>query len=86
MIAPWVSPQPADLRMLRERFGLTQEEAGALVCSARRTWQDWETGRRKMSPGLWELFKNKTARREVKLRGPLSRVAHSTLRQPSSST
>ena len=38
---------------------LTQEEAGAVVKSARRTWQDWERGRRKMPAGLFDLFKLK---------------------------
>lgn len=43
----------------RVSAGLTQEEAGAEVKSARRTWQDWERGRRKMPAGLFDLFKLK---------------------------
>ena len=35
------------------------EEAGAVVKSARRTWQDWERGRLKMPAGLFDLFKLK---------------------------
>ena len=43
----------------RVAAGLTQEESGAEVKSARRTWQDWERGRRKMPAGLFDLFKLK---------------------------
>ena len=43
----------------RVAAGLTQEEAGAVVKSARRTWQDWERGRRKMPMGLFDYFKIK---------------------------
>jgi DNA-binding XRE family transcriptional regulator len=41
---------------MRVAAGLTQEQAGALVGVARRTWQDWERGQRRMQPGLFELF------------------------------
>ena len=44
---------------MRLAAGLTQEESGAVVKSARRTWQDWERGRRKMPAGLFDLFKLK---------------------------
>lgn len=49
----WSSPTPTQIRKLRGE--LTQEAAGALVKVARRTWQDWEAGARKMPPGLWDL-------------------------------
>lgn len=49
----WSSPAPAQIRKLRGE--LTQEAAGARVKVARRTWQDWEAGARKMPPGLWDL-------------------------------
>ena len=45
------------IKSARVSAGLTQEEAGAVVKSARRTWQDWERGRRKMPAGLFDLFK-----------------------------
>lgn len=42
--------------MVRNLRGeLTQEEAGARVKSSRRAWQEWEAGRRKMPPGMWDL-------------------------------
>lgn len=54
---PWESPAPAEIRRLREAHGLTQTQAGALCRSAMRSWQDWESGARRMHPGLFELFK-----------------------------
>jgi DNA-binding transcriptional regulator YiaG len=55
------SPTPADIRTAREAAGLTQTQAAALVHSALRSWQQWEAGDRAMHPGLWELFRIKTA-------------------------
>ena len=52
-------PSPDAIKSARVAAGLTQEEAGAEVKSARRTWQDWERGRRKMPAGLFDLFKLK---------------------------
>lgn len=59
------SPLPAEVRAAREKAGLTQTEAAALVHGTLRAWQGWEapTGQpdaRKMHPGLWELFQLKT--------------------------
>ena len=45
------------LRALRVAAGLTQEQAGALIHAKRRTWQEWESGRRNMPPAKLELFK-----------------------------
>lgn len=53
------SPSPAAVKAARLAAGLTQEQAGAAVGVARRTWQDWELGQRRMPPGLFELFKMK---------------------------
>lgn len=53
-------PAPAEIRAARQVAGLTQTQAGALVHSVCRTWQQWEAGDRKMHPGLWELFCIKT--------------------------
>jgi len=52
-------PTTEEVLSIRLAAGLTQEEAGAVVKSARRTWQDWERGRRKMPAGLFDLFKLK---------------------------
>lgn len=54
-----MSPDPDEIRELRKSAGLTQEQAGELVHSSRRTWQDWEAGVANMHPALWELFKLK---------------------------
>jgi hypothetical protein len=34
----------------------TQTEAAACILVSVRTWQDYEQGRRKMPPGLWEYY------------------------------
>jgi len=53
-----VSPAPQDLAGARQRAGLTQEAAAALIDSTRRTWQDWEAGKAAMPPGMWRLFRH----------------------------
>ena len=35
-------------------------EGARLIHSTLRTWQDWEAGKARMHPGLWELFILKT--------------------------
>lgn len=47
---------PEQVRAARAAAGLTQAAAAEMVHCARRTWQDWEAGKRKMPRGLWELF------------------------------
>lgn len=54
------SPAPADIRAARERAGLTQADAAERIHGKLRTWEDWEGGRAKMHPGLFELFLIKT--------------------------
>lgn len=53
---------PAPDEIVGERFNarLTQTEAARLIHSTLRTWQDWEAGKARMHPGLWELFILKT--------------------------
>ena len=53
-------PSPSDIRESRLSIGLTQAQAGAIIGATRRTWQDWEAGRRNMPPAKWELFLLKT--------------------------
>lgn len=50
------SPAPAVLKEARERAGLTQTAAAAVVHTTCRTWQQWEAGDRRMHPAFWELF------------------------------
>lgn len=54
-------PSPEEILTKRKEAGLTQTEAGTLVYSACRTWQQWEEGNRRMHPGLWELFNIKVS-------------------------
>ncbi|MEO6351492.1 MAG: helix-turn-helix domain-containing protein [Oxalobacteraceae bacterium] len=53
------SPMPDEIRAARKESGLSQTAAAALIYSTLRTWQDWEAGKARMHPGLWELFLQK---------------------------
>jgi DNA-binding transcriptional regulator YiaG len=50
------SPTPEQIYEIRQKFGWTQSEAAALVWVTLRGWQWWESGKRKMPIGLWELL------------------------------
>jgi DNA (cytosine-5)-methyltransferase 1 len=56
-----MNPTPAEIRAARQAAGLTQAAAATLIHAARRAWQEWEGGRRRMPPAKWELFRQKTA-------------------------
>ena len=62
---PARNPTPAEVRAARGAAGLTQAQAAALVHATPRNWQQWEqdegSNARRMHPGLWELFRIKTA-------------------------
>ena len=62
---PARNPTAAEVRAAREEAGLTQTQAAALVHATARNWQQWEqeagSNVRRMHPGLWELFRIKTA-------------------------
>jgi len=47
---------PSALYAARLACGLTQQHAGELVHTGYRTWQDWESGRRRMPAAAAELF------------------------------
>jgi len=53
------APLSDDIRAARKHAGLTQTAAARTVHVGLRTWQDWESGSRRMHPGLWELFRIK---------------------------
>ena len=60
------NPSPQQVRAARDRAGLTQTQAGALVHTTCRTWQQWEAEpgskfHRSMHSAFWELFQNKLA-------------------------
>lgn len=52
-------PTPKQIKTARQKYGLTQIDAGDLIYKALRTWQQWENGDRKMDPTLWDLFNTK---------------------------
>lgn len=56
---PAGNPTPGEILAARSASGLTQTEAGALLFSGLRSWQQWESGERRMHPALWELFRRK---------------------------
>jgi DNA (cytosine-5)-methyltransferase 1 len=58
-------PTAAEIRAERDRVGLTQSEAAALVHVTLRAWQGWESGQREMPVASWELFLLKTGRRKI---------------------
>lgn len=64
------NPTPAQVRRAREGAGLTLEQAGALVFTSWRSWQNWEADvdsaeHRRMHPATWELFQVKLAARKL---------------------
>ena len=62
---PARNPSATEVRAAREAAGLTQAQAAKLVHASARNWQQWEQTEganvRRMHPGLWELFRLKTA-------------------------
>ena len=52
----WRSPSPRTILKARKAAGLTQKAAAEKCFSARRSWQDWERGKRRMHPALWQVF------------------------------
>lgn len=54
------NPSPNVIKAARDAAQLTQAEAARLIHSTMRAWQEWEAGRRRMHPGLFELFLIKT--------------------------
>lgn len=56
---PARTPKPAAIKRLRESYGLTQTQAGELVFTTCRVWQQWEAGDRRMHPASWQLFQIK---------------------------
>lgn len=60
-IGPYANPAAEEVKVARKSLGLTQPEAAMIVKSSMRAWQQWESGERRMHPGLWELFQIKTS-------------------------
>lgn len=58
---PASTPAPDEIKQARAAAGMTQSEAAALIYSTMRTWQDWESGARRMHPAFMELWRIKVA-------------------------
>lgn len=64
-------PEPEEVKALRERvqaresIGITaaQDWCAEQLHTSRRSWQQWETGARKMHPAFWELARIKAVRK-----------------------
>lgn len=54
------SPKGAEIRGLRESFGISQTQAAEMVYSTLRTWQNWEAEEVSMHPAIWAWFKHCT--------------------------
>jgi len=54
------NPAPAEILAARTAANLTQTEAAAKIGGTLRAWQNYESGERRMHPGLFELFRIKT--------------------------
>ncbi|MHB1530508.1 MAG: hypothetical protein ACYCXT_14055 [Acidiferrobacteraceae bacterium] len=57
----WRNPSPETILKARKAAGLTQKAAAEKCLSALRSWQDWEYGKRRMHPAIWQVFQNATA-------------------------
>jgi DNA (cytosine-5)-methyltransferase 1 len=49
-------PKPETIRAARHKAGLSQTAAAQLIWSHLRSWQDWESGNRRMMPAVWFAF------------------------------
>ena len=51
-----MNPTPAEIKAQREKAGLSQSKAAALVYMTKSGWQKCEYGDRAMREGTWMLF------------------------------
>ncbi len=49
-------PTHEQIRAVRIKAGLNQGEAAALVFTGQTRWSDYENGKVRMHPSMWELF------------------------------
>ena len=59
-------PSKEEIKEARTLAGLTQDEAGEVVGTNWKGWQQWEYGVSNMRSPIWELFllKTKSARKK----------------------
>lgn len=55
------NPSADSVRSARDSVQLTQAQAAAMIHCAERSWQEWESGGRRMHPAFWELFQIKAS-------------------------
>ena len=60
---PSGSPTPEQIRKARDTAGLSSAQAGALLHTTGRVFQQWAAGDRRMHPAFWELFQIKLRQR-----------------------
>lgn len=53
-------PTKEEVKAARELAQLTQDEAGKVLSTDWKGWQQWEYGKRNMPRSKWELFLIKT--------------------------
>jgi len=51
-----VNPTPEQIRVARYGAHHTQLEAGAMIFASMRSWQDYESGARRMHPAIWAWY------------------------------
>jgi DNA-binding transcriptional regulator YiaG len=59
------APSPEEIKAARQKAGLTQSDAAALIGYTTRAWQDWEAGKRGMRRVLFSLFNDIVAARKL---------------------
>ncbi|GAJ29580.1 hypothetical protein AA0498_1376 [Acidomonas methanolica] len=55
-------PTPDQIRSVRERAGVNQTFAAAMVGTTPRTWRRWEAGVHRMPLATWALFNIQSSR------------------------
>lgn len=59
-------PTPAEIKKVRTRAGLTQQQAAEVVHRADGArWREWEGGKYGIDLAVWELFLLKTGQRTL---------------------
>lgn len=53
---PFSNPTPEAIRAARDNAGLSSAQAGALLHTTGRVFQQWAAGERRMHPAFWELL------------------------------
>ena len=55
------NPSPEEVRAARDDAGLSSAQAGALLHTTGRVYQQWAAGERRMHTAMWELLRIKLA-------------------------